>query len=169
MATSLTCSLQLTLGWLFQNILDNGNVKDQIGYTIQDSLADGDALDSAQVVWHDRRTLSATSEDLDLSGSLTGSFGVSVAFTKIKGFLVYNRATTAGYTLALGGAASNQFINWVANSSDIVNVGPGGCFFLWNPSLAGYAVTAGTGDLLKINSGANAITFDIVLIGTGTG
>jgi hypothetical protein len=68
----------------------------------------------------------------------------------------------------VGGAASNQFINWVGNSSDIVVVKPGGILFLYTPTDPGYAVTAGTGDLLKIaNSGAGTgVTFDIYIGGT---
>jgi hypothetical protein len=48
-------------------------------------------------------------------------------------------------------------------------LGPGGIFLFVNPGAAGIAtVTAGTGDILRVdNSGAGTtVTFDIVIIGT---
>ena len=130
-------------------------------------VTNGTGADQADLLWHDQRTLSAsTSEDLDLAGSLTNSFGTTVTFARIKGIIV-SAASGNGDNIQVGGAASNQFVNWVANSSDIINVRPGGTFALIAPDATAYAVTAGTGDLLKINnadSGA-AATYDIYLIG----
>lgn len=169
MATSLAVQLALTLSWQQTNAADLSTPRDAAALSLDDELTNGTAIDTADVLWHDRRTLAATtSEDLDLAGSLVSALtGAAVTFAKIKCILIKNRSTTAGYILAVGGASSNQFINWVANSSDIVNVGPNGIFMLWNPSLAGYAVTASTGDLLKINNtGGGSLDYDIVLIGT---
>ena len=169
MATSLAAQLQLLLNWQQSNNPDLSTIKDIASLSVDDSLANGTAIDQADVLWHDRRTLAAsTSEDLDLAGSLVSALtGAAVTFAKIKCIYIKNRASTAGYILAVGGASSNQFVGWVANASDIVNIGPDGVMLLWNPSLAGYAVTASTGDLLKINNtGGGSLDYDIVLIGT---
>jgi hypothetical protein len=169
MATSLAVQLQLLLNWQQSNNPDLSSVKDTGAISLEDTLANGTAIDQADVLWHDRRTLAATtSEDLDLAASLVSALtGAAVTFAKIKCIYIKNRATTAGYILAVGGASATQFVNWVANSSDILNISPDGFLLLWNPSLAGYAVAASTGDLLKINNtGGGSLDYDIVLIGT---
>lgn len=52
----------------------------------------------------------------------------------------------------------------MANATDIVHVGPGGILILTSP-VDGYAVTAATGDILKIDSGAATINYTIVIWG----
>ena len=44
---------------------------------------------------------------------------------------------------------------------------PGGTLLLVAPNAAGYAVTAGTGDLLKVanSGGSTGVTYDIVIVG----
>jgi len=164
MATNLSATLNLVLGATFTNALDNTTTKDALSLDLTDTLANGTGTDQANQIWHDRRTLAATSENLDVAGGLTDPFGATVTFTAIKCILIHNRETTAGYDLTIGGG-TNALVNWVADSSDKVVIGPNAVFLLWHPG-AGYAVTAGTGDILKIDAGANTVTYDIVLIGT---
>lgn len=130
-------------------------------------LTSGTGANQADKLWFDQRTLTASAtENLDLAGVLTDAFGATVTFARIKLIGVF---ASSGNTnlVQVGGAASNQFINWVANSSDIVNVRPGGFFLLGAPDATGYAVTAGTGDQLRIanSAGSTSVTYDIVFIG----
>jgi hypothetical protein len=69
--------------------------------------------------------------------------------------------------VAVGGAASNGFVGWVADATDKINVRPGGVFGLFAPDSAGYPVTAGTADLLRIGNGGagSSVTYDIIIIG----
>jgi len=166
MAKELATSLLVSLTALLKNALDLSTPQDSLSKSFRDTLATGTALDQADRLWHDTRTLTATSEDLDLAGGLTDGLGETITFAKVKAVLIVNKNVTAGAILKIGGAAANQFVNWVADASDIVNVQPGGALLLWAPSLAGYGVTADTGDKLKIDSGAATIEYDIVIIGT---
>ena len=166
MADTLATTLTLRLEGTYVNALDLSNVTDALSLNYSDTTADGTGLDQADIMWHDSRTLAATSEDLDLAGTLTGSFGTTVTFAKVKGILIKNTSTTATEILSVGGAAGNQFVNWVSATNDEINIGPNGVFLLFNPSAAGYAVTAGTGDLLKIDAGADTITYEITVWGT---
>ena len=130
-------------------------------------ITNGTSADKADLIWHDQRTLAAsTSEDLDLAGSLTDAFGATMTFARVKAIIV-SAAAANGSLIQVGGASSNQFINWVANSSDIIQVVPGGFMLLAAPDAVAYAVTASTGDLLKIanTDGAAAGTYDIYIIG----
>jgi hypothetical protein len=130
------------------------------------TVADGTSANQMDLVWSDQRTLGAgASENLDLAGGLTDIYGNTLTFARIK-FIYVSAATANGDYVQLGGG-TNPFINWVANASDIVNVAPDGMFALTAPDATGYAVTAGTGDILKVTNadGAAGVTYDIVLAG----
>jgi hypothetical protein len=160
----LTSNMELMLRWTHTSALDLSTVSDVAAYSVIDELASGTGLDQADRIWHDRRTLAAAAEDLDLAGSLTNAFGVTATFAKVKGLLIKNRNTTAGHVLSIGGDAASLALFTAVN--DIYPLGPDGVFFIWEPSAAGKAVTAGTGDLLQIDAGANTISYDIIVIGT---
>lgn len=157
--------------WKFSNTLD-GNDAEYIGFQkMDDSLADGNAIDKAEHVWYDERTVNASATDsLDLAGSLTNAFGATITFTKLKLIMVENRSTTAGDILHITRPAANG-VPWAGAAADYVNLGPGGTFLLYCPSVAGIAtVTAATGDLIDIveAGGANNVTYRITLVGTDT-
>jgi len=170
MATSLTAKATLKLSSTYTNPLDLSTPVDSFLADWSKSFTNGTGTDQANLVWHDTRTLAGTSEDLDLNASLTSTLvpgAVTVKFTNIKILAIRNNSTTTTEILAVGGAAGTQFVNWVANSSDIVNIGPSGMLILISP-IDGYAVGAGASDLLKINSAAATFTYDIWLVGIGT-
>ena len=173
MATSLSTTLKLALTWVHKNSLDLGDVKDSNSLSLEDALTDGNGLDEAEELWHDRRTLAtSTVENLDLAGVLANAFGQTVAFTRVKAIAVRNRATAAGASLLVGGgddgAGNNAFASWLDAADNKVAVAPGGVLLLWNPSAAAYAVTAGTGDVLRVEntSGSDAVEYDVVIVGT---
>lgn len=131
-------------------------------------LTNGTGANQADRLWADTRTINASSnEDLDLAGSLTDAFGATITLARVK--LIYVKAA-AGNTnnVVVGGAASNGLLNWVADATDKINVRPGGVLLLAAPDATAYAVTAATGDLLRIaNSGAGtSVTYDIVIVGS---
>jgi len=132
-------------------------------------LSSGTAAGMSDLVFHDTRTINASSnEDLDLAGSLVDAFGATLTFVKIKGLIVSAAAANTN-NVVVGAAASNQ---WVAllNSTGTVQVRPGATFaaFAGQADATGYAVVAGTGDLLRVANGAagTAVTYDIIVIGT---
>lgn len=132
------------------------------------NLATGVAVDQADKIFSDTRTLGAgANEDLDLAGVLTDPFGIVMTFAKVKMLYVFADADNGAY-IQVGGAVATQFVNWVANATDIVNVCPGGMLLLATPTLAGYAVGAGASDFLRITNsdGGAGATYDIVIIGT---
>jgi hypothetical protein len=122
--------------------------------------------DSGQVnkQFDDERSLGdGANESLDLSGVLLDAFGAVLAFTKIKILAIKNKSATQ--TLSVGGVASNGFVTWVGDPTDIVKIGPGAmALLICDP--VGVTVTAGTGDLLKIaNSAGAACIYDIFIAG----
>lgn len=164
MAT-FTGTLKLTLDAVFGESIDVGTLKHNIEYSKQYSIGSGTGANQANQVFVDNRTISGSSTDsLDLAGSLSDAFGNTITFTAIKGIII--AAGANGDNLIVGGASTNAFVNWVSNSSDEIVIKPSGLFVHYDPSAAGYAVTASTGDILEIeNADASSATYDIVLIG----
>jgi hypothetical protein len=152
-----------TLSSLSPKIVDSNTME------LLDSLTDGTAQpDVARVLWHDIRVLAGSAnETFDLAGGLVDVFGETLTFTIIRSFCVINRnlSTDADGILEVG-AGSNPWDSWLGDGTDLVKVGPGGALFIWNPSTAGFAVTAGTADILKVaNTGAGDVEYQIAFIG----
>lgn len=150
--------------------LDLANAAVPLSKSYAASLTNGVAAGQADRVFHDQRPLAASaSEDLDLAGVLVDALGDSIAFAKIKALII---SAAAGNTnnVVVGGAATNGFVSWVGGATHTVTVRPGATLALFAGSAdsTGYAVTAGTADLLKVaNSGAGStVTYDIIVIGT---
>ncbi len=166
MAT-LTATLTAAISALYQGTHDVGDLAHNArpGATI--SLASGTGANQANAMWADTRTLTASStENLDLAAVLTDAFGTALTFTKVKAILVMAAAGNTN-NVVLGGAASNAFINWVGDATDVINIRPGGVFMLAAPDATAYAVTASTGDILKVanSSSGTSVTYTIVIIG----
>lgn len=130
-------------------------------------LTSGTGADQADRIWHDQRTLTASStENLDLAGVLTDSFGATVTFARVKLLWIYAAAGNTNNVI-VGGEATNGWATWVGAAAHTVTIRPGGLMFLAAPDATAYAVTAGTGDLLKIanSGGGSSVTYDVIVIG----
>ena len=129
------------------------------------TLTHGTAAGMANQTYHAQRTLAGSAnEELDLAGVLTDVFGNTITFTKVKALFIQN--THATNVLIVGGAASNGFATLFADATDKINIRPGGFLLLGATDATAYAVTAGTGDKLKLeNSAAGSLVYNIVIIG----
>lgn len=168
MATQLaSASIKTSLAALFQNLLDIGTAEYKPQVNWQFDFTDGAGANQAQKVFTDTRTLTASStEDLDLAGGLTDAFGNVLTLTEVKAIIIKAAAGNTNNVI-VGGAASNQFVTPFGAGAHTVTVRPGGMLMLVAPDATGYAVTAGTGDLLKIanSAGSTSVTYDILILG----
>jgi hypothetical protein len=146
--------------------LDLVTVVSPIDISDQLDLASGTGAGQADMQWSDRRTLAASAtEDLDLAGSLTGPFGTTLTFARIKA--VYVKASTGNTNaVQVTRPASNGAVLFMA-AGDGISLAAGERFAWWSPTAAGKAVTAATGDLLTFtnSSSGTGVTYDIVVIG----
>lgn len=164
---SLSSTMSLSLSVVHENtvVANVGTTKLSAGKTISDSLANGTGLDQADQFYMVSGTVAAgTPVDIDLAGSLSNAFGSTVTFARLKGIVIQNKTTTAGAILQVGAGSNPITSPWLA-SGDGVNVGPDGVFMLWNPSAAGYAVTATSADILRLTSASGTISYELYLIG----
>ena len=169
MATALGgAKIGLSISALLRNLLDGRTVEDSISYNPTLVFVDGTGANQATKSFLDTRTLAASAnESLDLAGGLTDAFGNALTFTKIRALMIRAAAGNTNNVL-VGGAASNGFVTPFSDATDVAVVRPGGLLLLAAPDATGYAVTAGTGDLLKVanGGGSSAVTYDIFLLGT---
>lgn len=122
------------------------------------------AIGQANVLFSDTRTLAASaSEDIDVAGALTDALGASIAAAEIVAIYI---GADPGNTndVQVTRPAANGVPAFLA-AGDGVAVGPGDFLLLTNRK--GFAVAAGTGDLIHVaNGGAgSSVDYDIVIIG----
>ena len=171
---AVTTTLKLQFDVTSNKSLDLSTPKDVLALLHEFSWADGTGANQADLAWWDRRTVnSASNDDIDLSGVVTDGFGDTIALARVRFLAILNRH--ASLTITAGPASSNGWSTWINGTTPTVNIPPAttvnsvvrpGTFVLVAPDATGYAVTAGTGDILRIaNAGGSNVDYDIVVLG----
>lgn len=130
-------------------------------------LASGTGASQADMIFHDQRTLAASAtEDLDLAAVLVDPLtGAAQTYARIK-LLFISAASGNTNDVQVTRPAANGVPIFLA-ASDGVAIKPNGCLVIHAPNAAGYAVTAGTGDLITVtnSAGSTSVTYDVIIIG----
>lgn len=132
------------------------------------TLASGIGAGQADRMYTGTRSIPASSnEDLDLAGGLTDEFGVAITFARVK--VIYARASAANANnVVIGAAAANQWVTFL-NAAGTATLRPGSAVLATagKDDATGWAVTAASGDLLRVaNGGAGtSVAYDLVIIG----
>lgn len=168
MATTLTTFIKAEISATYRNLLDLGTPTDTFLKKIAIDLANGTGANSADLMFHDQRTLAASgTEDLDLAGGLTNPLtGAAMTFVELRAVFVF--AASANTNNVVVSRPASNGVPIFSAAGDAIPVQPGG-FFGWScPADGKVAVTAGTGDLLTVtnSSSGTSVTYDVVIIGT---
>lgn len=161
MSTSLVIGgIRAGFSWSFTKSTTFGSDTSNSGaFSYGSSLTSGTGAGTASVFYADEITIAAgATTNLDLAASLTDIFGASISFAKIRLLYIEVLATDAstGTSISVGGHASAACASFFGDSSDKIKVKNGGCFQLSCKDAAGYAVTATTGDIIKIVNDDNS-------------
>jgi len=165
---SANARIGLNVAGQTDSALDVGVVSYPLNYSFLSILSDGTGANQAKNFFTDTRTLTASAnEDLDLSGVLLDAFGAAILFTKIKALIITADAANVN-DVVVGGAATNQVASIFGAVTHTIKVKPGGMLALVAPDVNGYAITAATGDLLRVTNGGagTSVTYTIIVIGT---
>ncbi len=136
------------------------------------NLADGAGAGQASVLYAATRTLAASAtEDLDLNGTaLQDVLGVNVGLVRVKALYIHAAAANSN-NVVVGAAATNQWAT-LLNTTGTLTFRPNAkmLFIAGEADATGYAVTAGTGDLLKVanSAGGTPVSYTIALFGSAT-
>jgi len=156
MATAQTlagCAIKASIGASVTKASDFQAITQKFAHTISEAIAAGTGSGQADILWADERTLAAdATEDLDLAGVLTDAFGDTVTLVDVKAILIENTSTTASI-ISVMQAAANGFVGPFDAASEKTNLAAG-CFVMYGNPGAGWAVTAGTGDLITFTEEA---------------
>ena len=167
MATSLTANVNVNVkGAITETGLDIGQASFSFNESFAQAFAQGVAANQANQMWTDARSIgSSANDDLDLAGGLTSAFGNAITFTSIKAIIVKAAAANAN-NLIMGGESTNPFETMFGLADSTLIIQPGGILALTAPGATGYAVTAGTGDILRFtNAGSGTINYEVIFIG----
>lgn len=168
MATTLKAIVTAQVEATYKNLLDLGTPTDSFLKKIKIELSNGTGANSADLMFHDERTLTASgTEDLDLAGGLTNPLtGAAMTFVELREILIYASSANTN-NVNVTRPASNGVPLFLA-AGDGVPVPPGGVYHWVCPADGKVTVTAGTGDLITItnSAGSTSVTYDVVILGT---
>lgn len=173
---SLVSTLEISLTSKLTNTADLNVPTDQVTVgaanfdAIQERLTAGTGNQQGNLHWHDERTLAAgANDDLDLAGGLVlagPAANQTLTFTRVKQVLVVIDAADGTKRLRVGPqGVANAFQGWeggvaAGNYAEFYD------HFTLGHRWAGWTVTAGTGDILRINNpSAVSVTYRIYLNG----
>jgi len=131
----------------------------------------GTGANQADILWTAQRTVNAsTNDDIDLAGVLTNAFGATITTAELVAILIINAplSGTANRSSLTSGGGTNPVTGFLGGTTPTVGpIRPGGFFLIGCGDAAGIgAVTAGTGDILRVANGAGgAATYQIAVIG----
>lgn len=168
MATTLRTVITAKIDALYKNILDLSTPTDAHIRTNTVELSNGTGANSADLMFHDTRTVNASSsEDLDLAGVLANPLtGATMTFVELRAVQI-KAASTNTNNVRVTRPASNGVPLFLA-AGDGIDIPPGGVFMWACPADGKVTVTAGTGDLLTVanSSSGTSVTYDVTIIGT---
>jgi hypothetical protein len=167
--STLASEIKASINWLFQEPLALTTVGDASQLSYDEQLASGTAVDQADRIWSDQRTVAgAANDDLDLTALTHTVFGstLTVTLAKVKAILIVNTSTTSGDLLRVDSSVTNGFTGATGGSAtSLLEIGADSSCLLASKK-DGWTVD-GTHKVLRVhNPTADAITYDIVILGT---
>lgn len=161
----LTANATIQLNIKQTKTLNLGDGVATVNKNVAFALLDGTGAGKADLFYQNTNSVSAFI-DIDLAGALTDVYGATITMARVKGLYV-KAADVNTANITVGGAAANGFITPFGSATDKLVLRPGAAVVL----LAGvadataYAVTAATGDLLRITPASGTQAYDIAVWG----
>lgn len=165
---SLTSRAQIQISGNLTNVAGLQTATAPLSVTKTLDLANGVAVNQANVLFSNTYAITTgATQSLDLAGGgLTDAFGVALAPARVKCVVITASSSNTTNLTILGSANAVPILNTAATTMTLT---PGGIFLACNPSATGWAVTAGTGDIVQIVNAAGATAnADVVLIGASS-
>lgn len=165
---ALTSDFSMSASGLYTKTSDLTAPVDTLDKRWSVHLDSGTGAGKADLRFADTRTLAASAtEDLDLAGVLTDVFGAALTFVRIKKLLI-KAADANTNNVVVGAAAANPWTALLGATGTLV-LRPGQAVgtMCGAADATCMAVTAGTGDLLKVanSAGGTSVTYDILIVG----
>ena len=168
MSRTLQVQFDSSLQWNWQDTGADGSVlRDNLQPANAGEWADGSGASQANLLWHDQRTLTASSsETLDLTALTRTIFNSvnTVNLGHVKGIYIENLNEVSGDDLTVGKAASAQFAGPLSAGTVTQIVKAGGILYWPDAYGTGWA-TSGANNLKIANGSGHTINYRIVIWG----
>lgn len=167
MATDLSYKLRAEMNWSYSKENDFGDTSNAATYSFSDTIANGTAGDTADLLYLAAPTITASGTlNLDLSGSLTTPFGDTITMVRVKTVFIKFATDNAATSITVGNG-TNPWQGWFGATTHTEKVFAQGVMLHHRPDSTGWLVTAGTGDVLKIvnDDASNAADLLIAIAG----
>ena len=162
-------ALRTTITGAYSRPRGLGSTLYNLAFEYAASLTDGTGANQADILYlsdpANPLSLGAGADNnLDLSGTTPDAIGDSTVFVKVKVIAIKAEPTNTDI-IRIGGAAANPFLGPFGSATFKQDIGPNGLYHVVNP-VAGWTVTPGTGDILRINNpGAGTALYHVLIIG----
>ena len=141
---------------------------------LSQQFANGTGSGQVDLCYAAKLSLAGSATTLDLT-SITDVSGATVNFARVRLIVVQNLATTAGYTVTVGAAATNAWTGFLGTTTSTLvlqpNVGATANQSLWL-AIDSFSTGASTGAYvdsthksLKLDPGANTISVNVLILG----
>ena len=165
MAQTLTPTIKAQITGTHRNEADQQEATANLAKTIEQAFTSGTEAGKVDLLHSETVTLTTgANTTFDLTALVDEVFGSALTFVKVRAILIYSNLA-ANKQLTIGGDAA-AFCSFLGGATETIKLDPLGLVLLTNPN-TGYAVVAGTGDILKVtNAATGSSTFDIWIFGT---
>lgn len=162
-STNLTGKSNIVISIENAKDLDLNTILDTLKISTGVDWSFGTGANQANLLFHDSDSTDDTGKTINVydSGSLVTAFGDALTMEALK--VLYVKNTHASLTLEVFGGASND-VDILADTSDILEIPPGGMFLFIDPSAAGLVTTSNKNIKFAAKT-AGTITFDYAIMG----
>ena len=173
MASSMSATTKLIaqLRATMTRTVESVEVRGELDHKVELALSNGIGASKANLVVEKSGTIAASaSTNIDLAGSLTDIFGMTVTLAKIKGLIVENTSddlSTPTDAILHVGAGATPFLGPIVAATDKVEVEAGGFVAFGTKSEDGWPVAAGASDILMITNidGVDQAQYRVTVVG----
>lgn len=141
----------------------NSSANLPVNFAPSTTFTNGSGAAAGNVLYQASLALSAGVNNVDLNGVLTDSYGSTVSLVRVKGIAFQNNSASNSMTVGNG---TNPWAT-LLSSTGTITVPAGGWFIACTPDATGWAVTASTGDILKV-AGTGTDAFTLVVLGASS-
>jgi len=133
-----------------------------VNTTVTSTYTNGSGAGQAGVLYQGALALSSGAYSLNLTGTLTDSYGSAVNLVRVKAIYIKNTGATA---LTVGNG-SNPWVTFLTGTGTLI-LPPGAWVAAATPDATGWTVTASTAYVLQF-AGTGSATFQVVVLGSAT-
>ncbi len=167
---ALTGSLKVSANFTQTKTADSTSASAAIAHALTLAFTDGNGAGSADRIWTDTRTLSASaSEALDFSGALTNIYGDTAIFADIRAvFVTAASGNTNNVNVTRATTSPESGVPIFLASGDGLAVRPGGMFLIAAADATAYPVTATSADKITFtnSAGSTSVDYTVTVIGS---